>query len=113
MTLLPKWYLECAEDYLSMLRYPDEYTHAEMLEATKNQRLAEYKLMAERLTPRLQDPEGPPRSVAENQPTPVLPLYGTQALYQGHLAQRRKLATRPTSTNLWERVLKPPAGIGQ
>lgn len=46
---LPKWYVECAEDYLSILRLAQDYTHSELFEATRNQRLAEYKLMKEKM----------------------------------------------------------------
>jgi len=45
---LPRWYVDCAEDYLSILSSAKEYSQSELFEATRNQRAAEYKLMKEK-----------------------------------------------------------------
>lgn len=45
---LPPWYVEQAEDYLSVLRHSADYSRRELMDATRTQRLAEYRLMRER-----------------------------------------------------------------
>ena len=45
MSNLPDWYLIQAQDYISMLRNTEMYTHEELLSITKKQRQFEYKLM--------------------------------------------------------------------
>jgi len=107
---LPAWYLECAEDYLSILRNSHSYSQAELFQATKTQRLAEYKLWYER---RVKEKEcineacAPPgNSTIE---LPQLKAYNENSMYQGSLSRRavQSADTKMNSrnTNFWN-ILK-------
>jgi hypothetical protein len=105
---LPKWYIECAEDYLSILRSSKDYTHTELLEATKNQRLAEYKLMRERMASECaaecmdSNPVPPVAPVA--QPMRVnLQKYDESVMLRGHFQGDRP---KPNTKGFWENILK-------
>ena len=47
---LPDWYIEQAEDYIAVLYHAHNYTPGELRESTRRQRLAEYRLLRERLS---------------------------------------------------------------
>ena len=109
---LPKWYLQCAEDYLSILRSSQDYTQSELFEATRNQRLAEYKLMKEKM--RVKTKEG---LVEESSMAPVsnsslvptqslvnLRLYDNSIMSKGHLQINRPKQNVGTS-RFWENIL--------
>ena len=109
---LPLWYLECAEDYLSILRSTQEYTQAELFEATRNQRLAEYKLMKWKMqndvdmAPPVSDsPSVPP--VAP--PTPqvnFLRNYDISVMSMGHFQSNRQKPGGKSKRGFWENILK-------
>lgn len=107
---LPIWYLERAEDYLSILRSAHEYSQSELFEATRNQRLAEYKLMKEKM--QSDDTDMTPVSKSTVPPAPVAPPpqvnlqnYDNSVMYRGHFQ-----ADRPkpggTTREFWENILK-------
>ena len=101
---LPTWYVECVEDHLSILRSSQDYTQTELFEATKNQRLAEYKLMRERMSV---DENSDMSSVPSATPVPVVKLqqYDSSIMSLGHFkANRSKSST--TTTGFWENILK-------
>ena len=56
---LPEWYLEQAKDYLAILLDAHHYTSGELRESTTKQRLAEYRLLRERLSGSVQQPAQP------------------------------------------------------
>lgn len=56
---LPEWYLEQAKDYLAILLDAHHYTPGELRESTTKQRLAEYRLLRERLSGSVQQPAQP------------------------------------------------------
>ena len=109
---LPIWYLERAEDYLSILRSAQEYSQSELFEATRNQRLAEYKLMKENMqaddmapvmSPLSEDSPMVPQAVAP--PSVNLRQYDNSVMSKGHFqAERPKpgVGTR----GFWENILK-------
>jgi len=94
---LPKWYVETAEDYLSILRSAQEYSQSELFEATRNQRLAEYKLMKEKNS---NMPVPPPKPLPLN----FLRQYDKSDMLRGHFQMDRpkQIGTR----GFWENVLK-------
>ena len=109
---VPRWYIERAEDYLSILRSAHEYSQAELFEATRNQRLAEYKLMKEKI--QSDDTDMTPGSISTVPPAPVAPPpppqvnlqnYDNSVMYRGHFQ-----ADRPkpggTTRGFWENILK-------
>ena len=104
---LPKWYIESVEDYLSIVRCSKDYTHTELLEATKNQRLAEYKLMRERMASErafecMDSNQVAPVPVA--QPVQVnLQQYDESVMLRGHLHRDRP---KPNTKGFWENILK-------
>lgn len=102
---LPKWYIECAEDYLSILRSSKDYTHAELLEATKNQRLAEYKLMRERIMALEWVALNPVAPVVAPAPSVQVNLqqYDNSVMFRGHFQGDRP---KPNTRGFWENILK-------
>ena len=107
---LPAWYLECAEDYLSILRNSHSYSQAELFEATKTQRLAEYKLWNER---RVKEKECTQMSedacAAPGNHTIPLKAYSEKSMYQGSLSRRAvqsaDMKMNLRNTNFWN-ILK-------
>ncbi len=101
--VLPKWYIECAEDYLSVLRSYQDYSKAELFEATKKQRLAEYKLMRERMNAD-EAMTLPPSSTG---PLALFPLqqYDNSIMYKGHF-QANRIKPSFNTSGFWENVLK-------
>lgn len=97
---LPKWYLECAEDYLSILRSSHEYSREELFQATKNQRLAEYKLMKERIN-------GYEKIISPYSLPSTIPLqrYDNSMMYKGHF-QTNRMKPSNNTRGFWENVLK-------
>lgn len=79
--ILPAWYLECAEDYLSILRSSREYGHSELLEATRRQRIAEYKLMHEVMNEVVEEVTSPITHDSEDRIE--LKPYHPNVMYQG------------------------------
>uniref|UniRef100_A0A6C0J059 Uncharacterized protein n=1 Tax=viral metagenome TaxID=1070528 RepID=A0A6C0J059_9ZZZZ len=109
---LPIWYIECAEDYLSILRSAHEYSEAELFEATRNQRLAEYKLMKEKIqtddmdmAPVSDSPAVPAAAVAPP-PSVNLRQYDNSVMYRGHLQADRPKAGGGGTRGFWENILK-------
>lgn len=106
---LPKWYIERAEDYLSILRSSQEYSQSELFEATKNQRLAEYKLMKEKMgtddsnmAPAVSDT---PMVLPPAPPSSVLRQYDKSIMSKGHFqadTPQKNVGTR----GFWENILK-------
>lgn len=107
---LPGWYIERAEDYLSILRSAHEYSQAELFEATRNQRLAEYKLMREKMQTDDMDmapvSDSPVPPVAVAPPPPVnLRQYDNSVMSRGHFqADRPKPGV--STRGFWENILK-------
>lgn len=105
--VLPKWYIECAEDYLSILQSSKDYTHTELLEATKNQRLAEYKLMRERMNSECASEcmdSNPVAPVPVAQPVQVnLQQYDESVMLRGYFQRDRP---KPNTKGFWENILK-------
>tara|TARA_Y100000389_G_C17288112_1_gene426557 strand:+ start:199 stop:501 length:303 start_codon:yes stop_codon:yes gene_type:complete len=98
---LPLWYIERAEDYLSILRSAQEYSQSEICEATRNQRIAEYKLMKEKMgtdDDSNMAPPAPPPSVNLRQ-------YDNSIMSRGHYFQADR--PKPSVTRgFWENILK-------
>lgn len=101
---LPAWYLECAEDYLSILRNSHTYSKAELFQATKTQRLAEYKLWHER---RVKEKGGANEEFAQGTTElQQLKPYSENSMYQGSLSRRTTDAKMHLkNTNFWK-ILK-------
>ena len=100
---LPRWYLECAEDYLSVLRFSQNYSRKELLEATKKQRIAEYKLMRQKLLHENQEGEmgeGIRRVAAQVS----IQAYDNSMMYKGNFGAYN--GSRPVTKSFWENVLK-------
>lgn len=105
---LPGWYVERAEDYLSILRSAHEYSQAELFEATRNQRLAEYKLMKEKMQSddtdmTVSNSTVPPAPVAP--PQVNLQHYDNSVMYRGRF-QANRPATGMSTRGFWENILK-------
>lgn len=106
---LPGWYVERAEDYLSILRSAHEYSQTELFEATRNQRLAEYKLMKEKMQSDTEtvvsNSTAPPAAPVAPPPSVNLLQYDNSVMYRGHFQ-----ADRPkpggTTRGFWENILK-------
>tara|TARA_B110000027_G_C15982509_1_gene239394 strand:+ start:122 stop:454 length:333 start_codon:yes stop_codon:yes gene_type:complete len=108
---LPRWYVERAEDYLSILRSAHEYSQAELFEATRNQRLAEYKLMREKMQSDDTDPvsnsTAPPEApVAPPPPQVNLQHYDNSFMYRGHFQADRPKPGGRSTRGFWENILK-------
>lgn len=97
---LPDWYLECAEDYLSILRSSQQYSHKEILEATTRQRSAEYKLMRERMQKE--------HNTYQMERKAHITQYDQSVMYKGYYqpACVPRFATLPKK-DFWENILKP------
>lgn len=111
---LPGWYIECANDYLSILRSAHEYSQAELFEATRNQRSAEYKLMREKMQTDnmvqtdnmdVSDSTVPPGAPVVPPPPVNLRHYDNSVMYRGHLQADRPKPGRSTK-GFWENILK-------
>jgi len=107
---LPRWYTERAEDYLSILRSAHEYSQAELFEATRNQRLAEYKLMREKM--QSDDTDMTPGSNS-TPPAPVAPPpqvnlqhYDISFMYKSHFQADRPKPGGRSTRGFWENILK-------
>lgn len=106
--ILPKWYHECVEDYLSILRSSQDYTKIELFEATKKQRLAEYKLMIQRMTsPPAAEKSymAPVSDLSSVPPLAKLRQYDNSIMYKGNFQVNRPKQNRNTR-GLWENILK-------
>ena len=108
---LPGWYIDCAEDYLSMLRNCQYYSHTELLEASKKQRIAEYKLMKLKLSECEVRPvgcevgqEGEDGQVTNKQ-IHIKP-YENNAMYQGYFNSCTQKKTIQKKSDFWESILK-------
>lgn len=108
---LPRWYLERAEDYLSILRSVQEYSQSELFEASRNQRLAEYKLMKEKMGTDEDSNMAPTVSDTTMVPPPVPPpsvnlrQYDNSIMYRGHFQANRPKPNVGTR-GFWENILK-------
>ena len=107
---LPGWYIERAEDYLSILRSAHEYSQAELFDATRNQRLAEYKLMREKTQSDDKDSASdstvpPAAPVAPPPPQVNLQQYDSSVMYKGHF-QADKPKPGGATRGFWENILK-------
>ena len=104
---LPKWYFECAEDYLSILRSSQDYTQSELFEATKKQRLAEYKVMKERMNVDEKSDIAPVHHTALPTALANLHQYTASSMYTGHFqANKTSSGVNKRGTLFWENVLK-------
>ena len=97
-SMLPCWYLENVEDYLSILKHANLYNHTDFLQATKQQRLAESNLRTTHLETTSQKP------VQKIQQVLDIKQYDESAFYNGYSFTNTRI--KKVQMNNWDAVLK-------
>lgn len=95
---LPSWYIEQAQDYISILRSSEMYSEKELSRATESQRLAEYKLMKMKMNSN----HVKIKESSSNKTVIELKTYPNNALYDGY--QNFRARNNGDQTDSWSSV---------